>query len=211
MAVCISPTYTAVCLVLYLRLGASASQVGASGSTENLLALVGELQKQLQEEQSLKSVSGAAQALHDVPAAKPPSTAGPLLALTGGGRDEKEMDGIDGEPLEEQANSEVIEAVQKLHVEQSKKRADEAKEAEKINPVATPCRAPDRYPAGPTSTQAASIPPNQRTPEPEPSASLAPPAAASAAVHHQPVIVINSSTRKKEYMRLVPWLWHGQP
>ena len=206
MAVCISPTYTAVCLVLYLRLGASASQLGATGSTENLLALVGELQKQLQEEQSLKSVSGAAQAQHDVPAAKPPSTAGPLLALTGAGCDEMVMDGIDGDPLEdsdqeEQANSEVIEAVQKLHVEQSKKRDDKAKEAEKIHPVPTPC---------PTSTQAASIPPGQRTPEPEPSASLAPPAVTSAA-HQQPVIVINSSTRKKEYMRLVPWLWHGQP
>ena len=142
MAVCISPTYTAVCLVLYLRLGASASQVGATGSTENLLALVGELQKQLQEEQSLKSVSGAAQAQHDAPAAKPPSTAGPLLALTGAGCDEMVMDGIDGDFVEdsdqeEQANSEVIEAVQKLHVEQSKKRDDKAKEAEKIHPVAT--------------------------------------------------------------------------
>ena len=179
-----------------LRLGASASQVGsASGKDQlkNLLAIVGQLQQELQKETSEEALEKAE--LPPLP---------PLVAASAPGPD----DDIDGEPIgededqETQADAESVKEVEEKH-EKSKQEA-----SANPKPVATPARAnfcPEeilgrlRSHGSEASLPTTAVMSPARMPEP---ASSMP----RVVVDQRPVPVINSSTHKREYMRLVPWL-----
>ena len=126
----------------YARLGASASQV-SNNNVEHVLAMVSQLQKQLQAQQQRSAAS--AKAVEDAAA---------LTAIK-----DAEPHGIDGEPYEgeeacedddgeAQADAEMLESVQS-HVSSRReaKAAAEAKEAQRA--VATPVRS-----SGPVGTEA---------------------------------------------------------
>ena len=125
----------------YARLGASASQV-SNNNVEHVLAMVSQLQKQLQAQQQRSAAS--AKAVEDAAA---------LTAIK-----DAEPHGIDGEPYEgeeaceddgeAQADAEMLGSVQS-HVSSRReaKTAAEAKEAQRA--VATPVRS-----SGPVGTEA---------------------------------------------------------
>ena len=191
----------------YARLGASASQVSNNNNVEHVLAMVSQLQKQLQAQQQRSAAS--AKAVEDAAA---------LTAI-----EDAEPHGIDGEPYEgeeacedddgeAQADAEMLESVQSdVSSRREAKAAAEAKEAQRA--VATPVRS-----SGPVGTEALlqklhSSRALGGEAEPSPTGSASGPSAKEtpAPAKETPApaadeTTVNSSTHKCEYMRLVPRL-----